>query len=191
MCSVTTYLRCGGVVNKQIKKGLLLSLSVNFLNWWPKWGGDVGCHSSIFLYFRWSRLPHFGFICTFLLNCHGRNCFFAPWEVKFIQPSADAYRQEWYDSFVAKDHNIRQKFITRKSAHGWSGARFAKYLTTVLRLSDDNAKVTIGLRRTYILRKILRTMQGTIYFHNRKIVGDSVNILAYDIPNRNLGKSLS
>jgi len=28
--SVATYLRCAGVVNKQIKKGLLLILSVNF-----------------------------------------------------------------------------------------------------------------------------------------------------------------
>ena len=28
--SVATYLRCGGVVNNQIKKGLLLSLSVKF-----------------------------------------------------------------------------------------------------------------------------------------------------------------
>jgi len=30
--SVATYLRCVGVVNNQIKKGLLLSLWVNFLN---------------------------------------------------------------------------------------------------------------------------------------------------------------
>ena len=30
--SVATYLRCGGVVNNQIRKGLLLSLSVNFLS---------------------------------------------------------------------------------------------------------------------------------------------------------------
>jgi len=30
--SVTTYLRRGGAVIKQIRKGLLLSLSVNFLN---------------------------------------------------------------------------------------------------------------------------------------------------------------
>jgi len=29
--SVAAYLRCGGVVNKQIKKGLLLSLWVHFL----------------------------------------------------------------------------------------------------------------------------------------------------------------
>jgi len=29
--SVATYLRCGGVVNNQIKTGLLLSLSVIFL----------------------------------------------------------------------------------------------------------------------------------------------------------------
>jgi len=28
--SVATYLECGGVVNNQIKKGLLLSLQVNF-----------------------------------------------------------------------------------------------------------------------------------------------------------------
>ena len=31
-CSVATYLRCGGGVNNQIKKGLLLSLAVIFLN---------------------------------------------------------------------------------------------------------------------------------------------------------------
>ena len=30
--SVATYLRCGEVVNNQIKKGLLLSLSVNFFS---------------------------------------------------------------------------------------------------------------------------------------------------------------
>jgi len=31
--SVAAYLRCGGVVNNQIKKGLLLSLRVDFFNW--------------------------------------------------------------------------------------------------------------------------------------------------------------
>ena len=30
-CSVAAYLRCGGVVNNQVRKGLLLSMSVNFL----------------------------------------------------------------------------------------------------------------------------------------------------------------
>jgi len=30
--SVATYLRCGWVVNNEIKKGLLLSVRVNFLN---------------------------------------------------------------------------------------------------------------------------------------------------------------
>ena len=30
--SVATYLRCGGVVNNQIKKGLLLSLRVKKIN---------------------------------------------------------------------------------------------------------------------------------------------------------------
>ena len=36
------------------------------------------------------------------------------------------------------------------------GARFTKYLTTVLRLSYDNAKVTINLRRTSNLQNILQ-----------------------------------
>jgi len=40
------------------------------------------------------------------------------------------------------------------------GARFTKYLTTILRLSYDNAKLTIDLRRTYNLPNILRRTQG-------------------------------
>jgi len=40
------------------------------------------------------------------------------------------------------------------------GARFTKYLTTVLRLSYDNAKLTIDLRRTFNLQNILRRAQG-------------------------------
>jgi len=40
------------------------------------------------------------------------------------------------------------------------GARFTKYLTTILRLSYDNAKVTIDLRRTSTLRNIIRRAQG-------------------------------
>jgi len=40
------------------------------------------------------------------------------------------------------------------------GARFTKYLTTALRLSYDNAKVTIDLRRTSNLQNILRRAQG-------------------------------
>jgi len=38
--------------------------------------------------------------------------------------------------------------------------RFTKYLTTILRLFCDNAKVTIDLRRTYNLSNILRRTQG-------------------------------
>ena len=38
--------------------------------------------------------------------------------------------------------------------------RFTKYLTTILRLSYDNAKVTIDLRRTSNLQNILRRTQG-------------------------------
>ena len=36
------------------------------------------------------------------------------------------------------------------------GARFAKYLTTLLRLSYDNDKVTIDLRRTIIAKMNVR-----------------------------------
>ena len=41
-----------------------------------------------------------------------------------------------------------------------SGARFTKYRTTILRLSYDNAKVTIDLRRTSNLQNIPRRAQG-------------------------------
>jgi len=48
----------------------------------------------------------------------------------------------------------------KKHATENPGARFTKYLTTVLRLSYDNAKVTIDLRRTSNLQNILRKMQS-------------------------------
>ena len=44
--SVATYLRCARVVNKQIKKGLLLILSVNFfksVNIWQSYKQERGC----------------------------------------------------------------------------------------------------------------------------------------------------
>ena len=69
-----------------------------------------------------------------------------------------------------------------------SGARFTKYLTTILRLSYDNAKVTIDLRRTSNSPNRLtngeRLFLGMIHLHNCKIVRDSVRKLAYDIPKR-------
>jgi len=48
---------------------------------------------------------------------------------------------------------------------GWSsvaesGARFTKYLTTILRFSYDNAKVTIDLRRTTNLQNSLQWTEG-------------------------------
>ena len=54
------------------------------------------------------------------------------------------------------------------------GARFTKYLTTILRLSYDNAKVTINLRRTTNLPNRLsngeRLFLGMIHLQNCKIV---------------------
>jgi len=45
--TVATYLRCGGVVNSQIKKGLLLSLSVEKIfksvNIWQSYTQESGC----------------------------------------------------------------------------------------------------------------------------------------------------
>ena len=69
-----------------------------------------------------------------------------------------------------------------------SGARFTKYLTTILRLSYDNAKVTINLRRTSNFIKQLTIngdlFIGNIHVQNRNIVGDNVSTLAYDIRQR-------
>ena len=41
-----------------------------------------------------------------------------------------------------------------------SGARFTDYLTTILRLSYDNSKVTVDLRQTSNLQNILRRTRG-------------------------------
>jgi len=69
------------------------------------------------------------------------------------------------------------------------GARFTKYVTTILRLPYDNAKVTIDLQRTSNLQKHptkgARFLLGTIHLQTCKIVLDSVRKLAYDIPKRN------
>jgi len=69
------------------------------------------------------------------------------------------------------------------------GGRFTKYLTTIPRLSHDNVKVTIDLRRTSNLHEHpmqgARLFLGTIHLQSRKIVRNSVRKLAYDIPKRN------
>ena len=60
--------------------------------------------------------------------------------------------QHWYRN-TAKEryrHSVTYNLV----------AWFTKYLTTILRLSYDNANVTIDLRRTYNLSYILRRTQG-------------------------------
>ena len=45
--SVATYLRCGGVVNNQIMKGILLSVGMIFfksVNIWQSYKQERGCH---------------------------------------------------------------------------------------------------------------------------------------------------
>ena len=68
-------------------------------------------------------------------------------------------------------------------------ARFTKYLKTILRLSYDNAKVTIDLRWTSKFTKDLtkkaRFFLGTIHLQNYKIVLEGVRKLAHNIPEKN------
>ena len=66
------------------------------------------------------------------------------------------------------------------------GARFTKYLAAILRLSYDNAKVTINLRQTSNLQNILRRTQGFSYvqFTCNIVRSSSVHKLAYDIRKR-------
>jgi len=63
--SVDTYLRCGGVVNNQIKKGLMLSLRMTFfvksVNIWQSYKQEDGC------------LVHFVCLATAMLKV-GRKC---------------------------------------------------------------------------------------------------------------------
>ena len=56
----------------------------------------------------------------------------------------------YVDSSTQSCSSCLDKIYTR------SGARFTKYLTTILRLSYDNGKVTIDLRRTSNLQNILQ-----------------------------------
>ena len=80
-------------------------------------------------------------------------------------------------------YSNRQQTVTE------TGARFTKYLTTILRVSYDNTKVTIDLRWTSNLQKHptkgARFFLGTIHLQTCKIVLDSVRKLAYNIPKRN------
>jgi len=50
---MTTYLRRGGVVNNQIKKGLLLSLSLEKnkpANVWQSYKQELGCLGTFFVF---------------------------------------------------------------------------------------------------------------------------------------------
>ena len=55
------------------------------------------------------------------------------------------------------------RFLQFFADHSAAGARFTKYLTTISRLSYDNAKVTIDLRWTSKVQNILRRTQGFSY----------------------------
>jgi len=60
---------------------------------------------------------------------------------------------EDYNTISTQFHDIKLRY---KVYHYETGARFTKYLTTILRLSYDNAKVMIDLRRTSNLQNMLQ-----------------------------------
>jgi len=66
----------------------------------------------------------------------------------------------WTASYWQKRHCLCNSRSHQCSKAYWSGARFTKYLTTILRLSYDNAKVTIDLRRMSNLQNILQWMES-------------------------------
>ena len=69
----------------------------------------------------------------------------------------------WVVYVLDDDGRRRSRGSGRRSEpamHHSPGARFTKYLTTILQLSYDNAKVTINLRRTSNLRNILQWMES-------------------------------
>ena len=73
--SVTTYLRCGGIVKNQIKKGLLLSLPVKFLksmNIWQSHKQEGSC------------LVHFLPLAIKLLLSRRKCTFFARNNAKYL-----------------------------------------------------------------------------------------------------------
>ena len=65
----------------------------------------------------------------------------------------------------------------------WRHLGLGPDLQNILRLSYDNAKVTIDLQRSYNLSNNLQRTIGTIRYDLLAI--DSARELAYDIPRRN------
>ena len=69
------------------------------------------------------------------------------------------------------------------------GYLFNDNLTIILRQCRTYNRLTIDVQFTKHLTNGAVLFLGTIHSQNRKIVGDSVRILTYDIPKRNLSKS--
>ena len=123
---VAAYLRCGGIANNQIKKGLLLSLRVNFFNRWI-FGKVTSKKRDCLVHFR--RL---------LAVCWPRIAV----RVTVLGPALQNILRQYYDN-----------------------------LTTIPKLRS-----TYNGRLIYEhLTKNARLFLGTIHFHFRKIVWDSVH----------------
>ena len=69
-----------------------------------------------------------------------------------------------YNPFAVSLVESHLATMTSKEMHWSTVARFTKYLMTILRLSYDNAKVTIDLRRTSNLQNILRGREAFLRY---------------------------
>jgi len=78
----------------------------------------------------------------------------------FCVLAASAKRQRYPVRNISFPIQLCNASYAYKICASRSGARFTKYHTTILRLSYDNGKVTIDLRRTSNLQNILRKAQG-------------------------------
>jgi len=88
---------------------------------------------------------------------------------------------QWGPAADAFLHILRHiaLLVVRKMWFCCPGARFTKYLTTILRLAYDNAKVTIDLRRTSNLQNILWRAQGYSWVRfTCKVVRSSETVFA-------------
>jgi len=102
---------------------------------------------SFALYFIYSSLK----ICNFWVTVASTRPFFAS---KLLISVMRLRREQ--ETVVTI---LQQKELRWNELVCWAclpGARFTKYLTAILRLSYDNAKVTIDLRRTSNLQNVLR-----------------------------------
>jgi len=126
---------------------------------------DLNPNKSVFSFLRtltaW-HCPHLHVAVAECQPCSDRSI--SPARLQQLWSHAGTDERTSYRYIDPASHTMRAVPIIRVgsiASENWStGARFTKYLTTILRLSYDNVKVTIDLRRATNLPNILRRTQG-------------------------------